>query len=76
MTSLVATKAVSRRQRVNVVGVASSTCTVETTNDHFPTFNPQRDLQIGHFLALTVERKEVRAGVPFFVGKVMEFGQW
>ena len=48
---------------------------METTNDPFPTFNPERDLQIGHFVLLTVEKKEVPAEVPFFVGKVMEFGQ-
>ena len=47
---------------------------METTSDPFPTFNLETDLQIGYFVALTVERKEVRAGVTFFVGKVIEFG--
>jgi hypothetical protein len=27
-----------------------------------------------HFVALTVEQEELRAGVPFYVGKVLEFG--
>ena len=27
-----------------------------------------------HFVALSVEQEEVRTGVPFYVGKVLEFG--
>jgi hypothetical protein len=30
---------------------------------------------VGHFIALSVEQEEVRAGVPFYVGKVLEFGK-
>jgi hypothetical protein len=29
---------------------------------------------VGHFVALTVEQEELRAGVLFYVGKVLEFG--
>jgi hypothetical protein len=29
---------------------------------------------VGHFVALTVEQEELRAGIPFYVGKVLEFG--
>jgi hypothetical protein len=64
-----------RRTGTEVVGQASSTATLEATDDPFPVFNPARDLEIGQFVALTVERKVVRAGVPFYVGKVVEFGQ-
>jgi hypothetical protein len=30
---------------------------------------------MGHFVALSVEQEELRAGVPFYVGKVLEFGK-
>jgi hypothetical protein len=43
--------------------------------DRFPTFNPEIDIRVGHFVALSVEQKELRAGVPFYVGKVLEFGK-
>jgi hypothetical protein len=42
--------------------------------DRFPAFNPRTDIRVGHFVALTVEQEELRAGVPFYVGKVLEFG--
>jgi hypothetical protein len=31
---------------------------------------------VGQFVALTIEQAELRVGVPFYVGKVVEFGQW
>jgi hypothetical protein len=30
---------------------------------------------VGHFIALSVEQEELRTGVPFYVGKVLEFGK-
>jgi hypothetical protein len=43
--------------------------------DRFPAFNPEIDIRMGHFVALSVEQEELRAGVPFYVGKVLEFGK-
>jgi hypothetical protein len=43
--------------------------------DCFPAFNPGTDIRVGHFVALSVEQEELRAGVPFYVGKVLEFGK-
>jgi hypothetical protein len=43
--------------------------------DRFLAFNPKIDIRVGHFIALSVEQEELRAGVPFYVGKVLEFGK-
>jgi hypothetical protein len=43
--------------------------------DRFPTFNPETDIRVGYFVALSVEQEELRAGVPFYVGKILEFGK-
>jgi hypothetical protein len=43
--------------------------------DRFPPFNPESDIRVGQFMAFTVEHEELRAGVPFYMGKVVEFGQ-
>jgi hypothetical protein len=78
-----------RRNRPSTVGVtrtprrrASSAVqqTVEATSgeggeDRFPPFNPENDIRVGQFIALTVEQEELRIGIPFYVGKVLEFGQ-
>jgi hypothetical protein len=42
--------------------------------DRFPAFNPGTDIRVGHFVALIVEQEELRASIPFYVGKVLEFG--
>jgi hypothetical protein len=42
--------------------------------DRFPAFNPRTNIRVGHFVALTVEQEELRTGVPYYVGKVLEFG--
>jgi hypothetical protein len=44
-------------------------------HDRFPPFNPESVTRVGQFVAFTMEHKELRAGVPFYVGKVVEFGQ-
>jgi hypothetical protein len=46
--------------------------------DRFLAFNPETDIRVGHFVALSVEQEELRAGVPFYVEKVLEFrrGRW
>jgi hypothetical protein len=43
--------------------------------DCFLAFNPGTDIQVGHFVALSVEQEELRAGIPFYVEKVLEFGK-
>jgi hypothetical protein len=43
--------------------------------DRFPAFNLETDIRVGHFVALSVEQEELRAGVSFYVGKVLEFGK-
>jgi hypothetical protein len=43
--------------------------------ESFPAFNPEIDIRVGHFVALSVEHEELRIGVPFYVGKVLEFGK-
>ena len=45
------------------------------SSDPFPPFNPETDISTGHFVALSVIREEVEAGVPFYVGKVIEEGK-
>jgi len=35
------------------------------SEDSFPTFNPENDIVVGQFVALTVELSEIREGVPF-----------
>ena len=55
-----------------LIGWAS---TNEGGEDRFPAFNPETDIRVGHFVALSVEWEELRAGIPFYVGKVLEFGK-
>jgi hypothetical protein len=43
--------------------------------DRFPAFNPGIDIRVGHFVALSVEEEELRASIPFYMGKVLEFGK-
>jgi hypothetical protein len=47
----------------------------DANEDPFPAFNPEKDVVTGQFVALTVELREIREGVPFYIGKVLEFGQ-
>jgi hypothetical protein len=44
--------------------------------DRFPPFNPKSDIHVGQFVVFTMEHDELHAGVPFYVGKVVDFGQW
>jgi hypothetical protein len=46
--------------------------------DRFPAFNPEIDIRVGHFVALSVGQEELCVGVPFYMGKVLEFrkGRW
>ena len=53
-------------------GVASPN---EGEEDCFPAFNLETDIQMGHFVALSVEQEELRTGIPFYVGKVLESGK-
>lgn len=45
------------------------------SSDPFPSFNPQTDIKTGQFVALSVVREEVEAGIPFYLGKVIEEGK-
>jgi hypothetical protein len=47
----------------------------DANEDPFSPFNPENDIVVGQFVALIVELREVRGGVPFYIGKVLEFGQ-
>ena len=47
----------------------------EGGEDHFPAFNSKTNIQVGHFVALSVEQEELHTGIPFYVGKVLEFGK-
>jgi hypothetical protein len=44
-------------------------------DDRFLAFNSETDIRVRHFVALSVEQEELRAGVPFYVEKVLEFGK-
>jgi hypothetical protein len=47
----------------------------EGNHDPFPPFNPQSDISCGQFVALSIDRAELEAGVPFYIGKVIEDGK-
>jgi len=47
----------------------------DANEDAFPPFNLGNDISVGQFVALAVEPSEVRGGVSFYLGKVLEFGQ-
>ena len=43
--------------------------------DCFPPYNLETDIIIGQFVALTMELSEIQGGVPFYIGKIIEFKQ-
>ena len=43
--------------------------------DFFPPYSSKADNMVGQFVALIVELSEIQGGVPFYIGKVIEFGQ-
>ncbi len=47
----------------------------EGNHDRFPPFDPQSDISCGQFVALSIDRAELEAGVPFYIGKVIEDGK-
>jgi len=47
----------------------------DANEDPFPFFNLENDITIGQFVALSVEMSEVKEGVPFYLRKLLEFGQ-
>jgi hypothetical protein len=63
-----------RRRAISTSPVTVGAGTSAGGEDRFPAFNPGTDIRVGHFVALIVEQEELRAGVPFYVGKVLEFG--
>jgi hypothetical protein len=65
----------SRRRATSASPLTVGAGTNTGGEDHYPAFNPETDIRVGHFVALSVEQEELRAGVPFYVGKVLEFGK-
>jgi hypothetical protein len=63
-----------RRRATSTSPVTVGAGTNAGGEDRFPAFNLGTDIRVGHFVALIVEQEELRAGVPFYVGKVLEFG--
>jgi len=63
-----------RKIGTKVMDQASSIITVKATNDIFPLFNLERDLEIGQFMAFIVKHKAVKVRVLLSIGKVVEFG--
>lgn len=71
-------QAVRRAQRVernHVEQGAEQGARDEGNHDPFPPFNPLSDIICGQFVALSIDRAEVEAGVPFYIGKVIEDGK-
>jgi hypothetical protein len=72
------TVAVTRAPRRRALSVAQQTVGAtsnEEGEDRFPPFNPENDIRVGQFVAFIIEQEELCASVPFYVGKVLEFGQ-
>jgi hypothetical protein len=63
-----------RRRATSTSPVIVGAGTSAGGEDRFPAFNPGTDIRVEHFVVLTVEQEELPAGVPFYVGKVLEFG--
>jgi hypothetical protein len=77
--SRLSTAAVTRAPRKRASSAAQQTFGTTSTgrgDDRFPPLNPETDIRVGQFMAFTIEQAELRVGVPFYVGKVLEFGQW
>jgi hypothetical protein len=64
-----------RRRATSVSPLTVGAGTSVGGEDRFPAFNPGTDIRVGHFVAHSVEQEELRVGVPFHVGKVLEFGK-
>jgi hypothetical protein len=62
-----------RRRATSTSPLTVGTVTSAGREDHFSAFNPETDIRVEHFVALSVEQEELRTGVPFYVGKVLEF---
>jgi hypothetical protein len=73
--STVAVMRAPRRRASSAVQQTVGATSSEGGEDRFPPFNPENDIRVGQFVALTVEQEELRAGIPFYLGKVLEFGQ-
>jgi hypothetical protein len=52
--------------------------TIAGGEDRFPAFNPETDIRVRHFVALSIEQEELCTGILFYMGKVLEFrkGRW
>ena len=73
-TTIPGTRA-ARERATNASPLIVGASTSAKGEDCFLAFNPETNIRVGHFVALSVEQEELRAGVPFYVGKVLEFGK-
>jgi len=73
--SAMAMTTVPRRKTIIAMDGAITTTCIVGAEDPFPPFNLESDIRVGYFVCLIVEPIEVQAGVPFYVVKVLEFGQ-
>ena len=72
------TTGVTRALRRRASGTSQQTFGATSTRggeDRFPLFNPESDIRVGQFVAFSVKQSELCAGVPFYMRKVLEFGQ-
>jgi hypothetical protein len=68
----------TRAPRRRAISTSPLTVRVGTNaggEDFFLAFNPETDIRVGHLVALSVEQEELCVGVPFYMGKVLEFGK-
>jgi hypothetical protein len=73
--SIVAVTRAPRRRASSAAQQTIGATRGEGGEDRFLPFNPENDIRVGQFVALTVEQEERRAGIPFYMEKVLEFGQ-
>jgi hypothetical protein len=73
--SIVSVMRAPRRRASTTVEQTVRASSDKGVHDQFPPFNPESDIHVGKFVAFTMEHEELRAGVPFYIGKVVEFGQ-
>lgn len=61
------------RRRASVeVGRSAQIPILQESNDLFPTFDLERNVQAGQFVALNVNYEKVQASVPFFCWENLE----
>jgi hypothetical protein len=69
-TTVLSTRA-PRRRATSASPLTVGAGTSAGGEDRFPAFNPETNIRVGHFVALSVEQEDLRASVPFYVEKVL-----